>query len=417
MTVDKHTHELARPVPRGRHPEPGRVRGHLPAAGGAARPLHGARLARLPERRRRRARCCSTTPSATACSTSSRWPRWARCWPRRPPPAAVHGSEALRRYVVAVLDATRADPRVDLGASPRAGLMLFRAAKAHGRARRARPRAARRRPGARRRRCSPTACCWRPGSGSEERAARGPRRAGPRPGAVSDAAARRRGLSVWALCLARRDVRRGLAVRARGRADRDRRRRDRRGSPLARAAAPSIERRAGPHTVVEEEPYPLRIEVRAGLLPPPGGELIEPLLGWPVPIAGRWSRRVRINVRFSRRGRRDARAGPAGRSATRCACSRASASTPGGDEVLVLPRIEPVTAPGGEGRRRRARRHGHRPGRDGPPPRRLAGRARDRRAAPVPRGRVRRRASTGRPSRGAARCSSGGSWPSSTRRR
>jgi MoxR-like ATPase len=43
---------------------------------------------------------------------------------------AVHGSEALRRYIVAVLDATRADPRVDLGASPRAGLMLFRAAKA-----------------------------------------------------------------------------------------------------------------------------------------------------------------------------------------------------------------------------------------------------------------------------------------------
>jgi MoxR-like ATPase len=43
---------------------------------------------------------------------------------------AVHGSEALRRYVVAILDATRGDPRVDLGASPRAGLMLFRAAKA-----------------------------------------------------------------------------------------------------------------------------------------------------------------------------------------------------------------------------------------------------------------------------------------------
>jgi MoxR-like ATPase len=43
---------------------------------------------------------------------------------------AVHGSEALRRYVVSILDATRADPRVDLGASPRAGLMLFRAAKA-----------------------------------------------------------------------------------------------------------------------------------------------------------------------------------------------------------------------------------------------------------------------------------------------
>jgi MoxR-like ATPase len=42
----------------------------------------------------------------------------------------VHASEALRRYVVAVLEATRADPRVELGASPRAGLMLLKAAKA-----------------------------------------------------------------------------------------------------------------------------------------------------------------------------------------------------------------------------------------------------------------------------------------------
>src|SRR5207302_9765961 len=44
--------------------------------------------------------------------------------------ARVHASEALRRYVVAVLDATRADRRVELGASPRAGLMLLKAAKA-----------------------------------------------------------------------------------------------------------------------------------------------------------------------------------------------------------------------------------------------------------------------------------------------
>ena len=43
---------------------------------------------------------------------------------------AVHGSEALRRYVVALCAATREDPRLDLGASPRAGLLLFRAAKA-----------------------------------------------------------------------------------------------------------------------------------------------------------------------------------------------------------------------------------------------------------------------------------------------
>ncbi|MCD6727233.1 MAG: MoxR family ATPase [Solirubrobacteraceae bacterium] len=42
----------------------------------------------------------------------------------------VHTSDALRAYVVALLGRTRADPRVELGASPRAGLLLLRAAKA-----------------------------------------------------------------------------------------------------------------------------------------------------------------------------------------------------------------------------------------------------------------------------------------------
>ena len=43
----------------------------------------------------------------------------------------VHASRALRDYIVALLRHTRADNRVELGASPRAGLMLLRAAKAH----------------------------------------------------------------------------------------------------------------------------------------------------------------------------------------------------------------------------------------------------------------------------------------------
>jgi MoxR-like ATPase len=43
----------------------------------------------------------------------------------------VHASRALRDYVVALLRHTRDDPRVELGASPRSGLMLLRAAKAH----------------------------------------------------------------------------------------------------------------------------------------------------------------------------------------------------------------------------------------------------------------------------------------------
>ena len=42
----------------------------------------------------------------------------------------VHASDALRAYVVALLTRTRADRRVELGASPRAGLLLLRAAKA-----------------------------------------------------------------------------------------------------------------------------------------------------------------------------------------------------------------------------------------------------------------------------------------------
>jgi len=41
----------------------------------------------------------------------------------------VHAAAALREYVVELLGRTRTDPRVELGASPRAGLMLLRAAK------------------------------------------------------------------------------------------------------------------------------------------------------------------------------------------------------------------------------------------------------------------------------------------------
>jgi len=44
--------------------------------------------------------------------------------------AAVHGSRELRRYIVALVTVTRDDPRLELGASPRAALMLFQAAKA-----------------------------------------------------------------------------------------------------------------------------------------------------------------------------------------------------------------------------------------------------------------------------------------------
>ena len=117
---------------------------------------------------------------------------------------------------------------------------------------------------------------------------------------------------------------------------------------LLAAKGATITRTPGPSSVVEEEPYPLRIEVRSGIAPPPGGELLEPLLGWPVPIAGRWSRRLRINVRFSRRGRRVL---APGRLVVRDPLRLYTREFTGGgrEEVLVLPRIERVTAPGGSG--------------------------------------------------------------------
>jgi uncharacterized protein (DUF58 family) len=110
------------------------------------------------------------------------------------------------------------------------------------------------------------------------------------------------------------------------------------------AAGAGVERTAGPHTVEEDSPWPLVLDSRAGLVPPPGGELVEPLLGRPLRVGFGAPRRVRVDVRFERRGRRvldPARLtirDPLGL-AERVMESRS-------DEVLVLPRVEPVVAPG-----------------------------------------------------------------------
>jgi MoxR-like ATPase len=45
--------------------------------------------------------------------------------------ARVHASDALLRYVVELLDATRRHPLAEVGASPRAGVLLLAAARAH----------------------------------------------------------------------------------------------------------------------------------------------------------------------------------------------------------------------------------------------------------------------------------------------
>ena len=114
-----------------------------------------------------------------------------------------------------------------------------------------------------------------------------------------------------------------------------------RGATVARAPAPP--------SVVEEQPWPLRLRVRSGILPPPGGELLEPLLGWPVPVGGRRSQRVRINVRFSKRGRHELAAPELVIRDPLRLCERRVAG-PGGEQVLVLPRVEAVSAAAGGAR-------------------------------------------------------------------
>ena len=196
----------------------------------------------------------------------------------------------------------------------------------------------------------------------------------------------------------RGNVRHGLAVRARSGPDRAGGRRGRLGGAGGQGRDGRARARARTRS---SRRSPIRCAWRcaAGSLPPPGGELLEPLLGWPVPVAGRWSRRLRINVRFSRRGRRVLE-----------------------PELLVI--RDPLrlysrelegrgrrggarASAGRAGDRARQRRRGRRrPGRArraaepvGEAARRLRGRARDRRAARRTARARPPRASTGRPSR------------------
>jgi len=106
----------------------------------------------------------------------------------------------------------------------------------------------------------------------------------------------------------------------------------------------AIVRTPGPHTVEEEQPYPLRLELRGGVVPPPGGELADPLLAEPIVLGFGAPRRVRLNVRFARRGRRVLEPGVLViRDPLRLAV-REIRGDGAMDDLLVLPRVEPVLA-------------------------------------------------------------------------
>jgi MoxR-like ATPase len=129
VTVDVHTHELARPFVvlatqnpieyEGTYPLPEAQVDRFMVHVSLGYPSAAAEAGMLADHESGD-RVLSLRPVATAAEVLA----------AQDAAAAVHAAPALRDYVVALLWRTREDPRVDLGASPRAGLMLLRAAKA-----------------------------------------------------------------------------------------------------------------------------------------------------------------------------------------------------------------------------------------------------------------------------------------------
>ena len=96
-------------VPRARDAEPDRVRGHVPAARGAARPLPAAGRLRLPDARATSGRCSRAGSSAARTrSSSSPWSTGRRCSRCRRRSSSVHVGPSVGRYIVELVAATRA---------------------------------------------------------------------------------------------------------------------------------------------------------------------------------------------------------------------------------------------------------------------------------------------------------------------
>jgi uncharacterized protein (DUF58 family) len=112
-----------------------------------------------------------------------------------------------------------------------------------------------------------------------------------------------------------------------------------------------LERQPGPGRLEESEPYPLRLALRRALLPPPGGELTDPLLDLNVPVGPRWPRHLEREVWLESPGRRRL---PPARLIVRDPLGlwRRELESDRTDDVVVLPRVDPVrwTGPGAEPR-------------------------------------------------------------------
>jgi MoxR-like ATPase len=130
VTVDVHTHELARPFVvlatqnpieyEGTYPLPEAQVDRFMVKISLGYPSRGAEAGMLADHEAGD-RVLTLTPVATAAEVLAAQDAAKR----------VRAAEPLRDYIVRLLWRTREDPRVDLGASPRAGLMLLQAAKAY----------------------------------------------------------------------------------------------------------------------------------------------------------------------------------------------------------------------------------------------------------------------------------------------
>ena len=134
VTIEGQARPLPDPVHRRRHAEPDRVRGHLPAARGAARPVPVQAAGRLPDRRagaggaappRRGAR-----PARRARRSCARWPRPPTSPRRAPSSTRCASSRRCSPTSCSLARATRESPSLSLGVSPRGSAMLLHAAKA-----------------------------------------------------------------------------------------------------------------------------------------------------------------------------------------------------------------------------------------------------------------------------------------------
>jgi uncharacterized protein (DUF58 family) len=100
-------------------------------------------------------------------------------------------------------------------------------------------------------------------------------------------------------------------------------------------------RERGPSRIDERDPYPLRIRLAGTLLPPPGGDLSDPLLDRPATVGPSWRRRLTRDIWLEGPGRR--RLGVAELTVSDpLGLWRRRLDTSRSEDLVVLPRVEEV---------------------------------------------------------------------------